>query len=132
MQWYIKAPIPYNKEETDMDHDRAEIIAINCLSFIAGNEKYLGGYLNLSGTDLNQLKENIANPEIMPGILASLLDYLLQNEKYLIEYAEEYHLDPKDIQKRDMFFPVPHPIKNGKVSISYNKYFLSRLLIRSH
>ncbi|MBL4601946.1 MAG: DUF3572 domain-containing protein [Emcibacteraceae bacterium] len=92
-----------------MDHDRAEIIAINCLSFIAGNEKYLSGYLNLSGTDLNQLKENIANPETMAGILASLLDYLLQNEKYLIEYAEEYNLNPMDIQKARHVFPGSTP-----------------------
>ena len=88
-----------------MDHDRAEIIAINSLSFIAENEKYLGGYLNLTGVDLKQIKENISNPKFMPGIFASVIDFLLQNEKYLIEFSENNQLDPMDIQKARQFFP---------------------------
>ena len=88
-----------------MDYDRAEIIAINGLSFIASEEKYLGGYLKLSGTDIEQLRENTANPSTMPGILASILDYFLQNEKHLIEFAQEYEIDPTDIARARQCFP---------------------------
>jgi hypothetical protein len=38
---YIIVSLSHNKEEISMDHDRAEIIAINALSFIASDEKYL-------------------------------------------------------------------------------------------
>ena len=88
-----------------MDKDRAEIIAINSLSFIAANEKYLAEYLNISGSTLNQLKQNTANPDEMPTILAGVLDFLLQNEPYLIEFAEVYELDPMDVQKARRQFP---------------------------
>lgn len=88
-----------------MDYDRAEIIAINGLSFIASDEKYLGGYLNLSGTNIEQLRENTANPSTMPQILASILDYLLQNEKYLVEFSQAYQIDPADIAKARQLFP---------------------------
>lgn len=88
-----------------MDYDRAEIIAINGLSFIANDEKYLGGYLNLSGTNIEQLKENTTNPSTMPQILASILDYLLQNEKYLVEFSQAYQVDPTDIAKARQLFP---------------------------
>lgn len=88
-----------------MDYDRAEIIAINGLSFIASDEKYLGGYLNLSGTNIEQLRENTANPSTMPQILASILDYLLQNEKYLVEFSKAYQIDPADIAKARQLFP---------------------------
>lgn len=94
-----------NKEEIKMDSDRAEIIAINCLSFIAANEKYLAAYLNLSGLDLNTLKINFANPEKMSETLAGVLDYLLNNEKYLLEFAENYEIDPLDIGRARQFFP---------------------------
>ena len=50
-----------------MDHQRAEIIAINSLSFIAADEIILASYLNLSGTDLNQVKDNLSNPEDYGG-----------------------------------------------------------------
>lgn len=88
-----------------MDYDRAEIIAINALSFVASDEKILAGYLNLSGTDLNQIKENLANPETMTGVLSGVLDYLLQNEKYLIDFSEESQLDPKEISAARHCFP---------------------------
>lgn len=88
-----------------MDNDRAEIIAINALSFVASDEKILAGYLNLSGIDLHQIKENLANPETMAGILSGVLDYLLQNEKYLIDFSEESQLDPKEINAARLCFP---------------------------
>ncbi len=88
-----------------MDTDRAEIIAINSLSFIASNEKYLAGYLNLSGSDLNILRKNLQNPQTSQNIYASILDYLLQNEKYLIEYCEEYDINPLDIRRARNVFP---------------------------
>ena len=88
-----------------MDFDRAEIIAINGLSFIASNEKYLAGYLNLSGSDLNILRENIANPTSAKNVYASVLDYFLQNEKHLVEYAETYKIEPMDIGRARQLFP---------------------------
>ncbi|MBT7582788.1 MAG: DUF3572 domain-containing protein [Kordiimonadaceae bacterium] len=106
---YTSVPNSYNKEEISMDYDRAEIIAINSLSFIAGEEKYLERYLNLSGIGLDQLKENISNPELMPNILASVIDFLLQNENCLVEFSENYQLDPSEIQKTRSFFPGAMP-----------------------
>ncbi|MCP5382636.1 MAG: DUF3572 family protein [Kordiimonadaceae bacterium] len=88
-----------------MDKNRADIIAINCLSFIAADEKYLAGYLNLTGTDIYQLKKNTENPDEMPSVLASILDFLLQNENYLIEFSKIYEIDPADIQKARRLFP---------------------------
>lgn len=95
-----------------MNKDRAEIIAINGLSFIAENEKYLSGYLNLSGLNLESLKSGTTNPEIMPTILASVIDYLLQNEKCLIEFSENYEIDPMDISKTRQHFPGAIPYQS--------------------
>ena len=102
---YIIPRKPYYKEEMNLDKDRAEIIAINSLSFVASNEKYLAGYLNLSGSDLDVLKSALQTPETSQNIYASILDYLLQNEKYLIEYCDEYELDPLDINRARKLFP---------------------------
>ncbi len=92
-----------------MDFDRAEIIAINALSFIASNEKYLAGYISLSGSDLNIIKENLAHSHLAADIYASVLDYLLQNEKCLIEYSQSYEIDPADIGRARHFLPGATP-----------------------
>ena len=88
-----------------MDHQRTEIIAINSLSFIAADEIILASYLNLSGTDLNQVKDNLSNPVSMEGILASVLDYLLQNEKCLIKFSNTHQLDPTEVRAARHCFP---------------------------
>ena len=88
-----------------MNRDSAEIIALNGLTFIAENEQYLASYLNLSGIDLTLLKDNMSNQETMPHILASIFDFLLQNEKILIEFSETYTIEPMDIDKGRRCFP---------------------------
>ena len=67
-----------------MDQNKAEILAINGLSFVVENEKCLAEYLNLSGTSLEHLKSCITNPNSMNTTLGSIIDFLLQNEAYLI------------------------------------------------
>ncbi len=88
-----------------MDNDRAEIIALNGLSFIAGEEKCLEVYLNFTGVNIKQLKKNISNPKTMPETLASIIDFLLQNEKYLVDFSDQNNINPMDIQKTRQYFP---------------------------
>jgi hypothetical protein len=97
--------LSHNKEEISMDHDRAEIIAINALSFIASDEKYLSGYLRLSGMSLEKVKAALENQDKMKTILGSILDFMMQNEKCLIEFAETYELIPEDVVKARNSFP---------------------------
>lgn len=88
-----------------MDFDRAEIIAINGLSFIASDEKYLAIYLNLSGLDMNTLRDNVSNPSKMAEALAGILDFLMNNENFLLEFAETYEIEPHDISRARQHFP---------------------------
>jgi len=94
-----------------MDHERAEIIAINALSFIAENETYLSGYLKLSGMSLDYVKASMAKTSSMKTILASVIDYMLQNEKCLLDFAENYEIDPKDVVKSRTSFPDAMPFQ---------------------
>lgn len=106
---YIIASVSYNKEETSMDYDRAEIIAINALSFIASDEKHLSGYLKLTGMSLESVKSDLENKNKIGTILGSILDYMLQNEKCLIECADAYEIKPKDVVKARNCFPNAMP-----------------------
>lgn len=109
---YIIASVTYNKEEISMDYDRAEIIAINALSFIASDEKHLSGYLKLTGMSLESVKSDLENKNKIGTILGSILDYMMQNEKCLIEFAEEYEIEPEDVVKARNCFPNAMPFQS--------------------
>ena len=95
-----------------MDFDRAEIIGINALSFIASDEKHLSGYLRLTGMDIDTLRSDMTNQHKIKTILTSILDYMMQNEKCLLEYAETYELDPEDIVKSRDILPGAMPFQS--------------------
>ena len=109
---YIIASLSHNKEEISMDHNRAEIIAINALSFIASDEKYLSGYLRLTGVSLENVKTDLENQDKMKTILGSILDFMMQNEKCLIDFAETYELIPEDVVKARDSFPNSMPFQS--------------------
>lgn len=95
-----------------MDHDRAEIIAINALSFIASDEKKISGYLKLTGMSLEKVKTDIENQDTMNTILGSILDFMMQNEKYLIEFANSYELRPQEVVNARNSFPNAMPFQS--------------------
>lgn len=95
-----------------MDDDRAEIIAINALSYIASEEKHLSGYLKLTGVSLDAIKSDLENKKKMSTILGSILDYMMQNEKCLISFAEIYEIQPEDVVKARDCFPNTMPFQS--------------------
>lgn len=95
-----------------MDQDRAEIIAINALSFIASDEKYLSGYLRLSGMSIEGVKADMENPDNLHTILVSILDFMMQNEKCLMAFADTYELRPPEIVKARNSFPNTMPYQS--------------------
>jgi len=71
--------------------ETAEIVAIQALSFIAGDGERLGLFLAESGIGPETLRSAAKDP----GFLAGVLDYVLRNEALLKAFAESSHLDPK-------------------------------------
>lgn len=70
--------------------EQAELLAIKALSFIAEDEDRISRFLALSGLDANDIRARMADPVFQGGVL----DYLLQYEPDLIEFAEWAKIDP--------------------------------------
>ena len=68
----------------------AQTISIQAIGFIAAQEDILNQLLGSSGLALADLKTGLQNPEI----LAAVLDWLLQNEKILLLFCEEFEVIP--------------------------------------
>ena len=76
-----------------MNLESAQTIALKALGFIANSEGALDRLMELSGLDRLTLRERAAEPEV----LASLLDFLLQDEGLLVDFCQDESVDPKDV-----------------------------------
>ncbi|MGH1418625.1 MAG: DUF3572 domain-containing protein [Hyphomicrobiaceae bacterium] len=77
----------------DVDRDEAEQIAISALTFLAGSATHLERFFSATGIGLNQLKTTAAAPET----LASVLEFLLQDDSLLLMFTSQAHVSPDRI-----------------------------------
>ncbi len=70
--------------------EQAELLAIKALSFIAEDEDRISRFLELSGVGANDIRARMNDPVFQGGVL----DYLLQYEPDLIDFAEWAGIDP--------------------------------------
>ena len=79
---------------TKRSHDPrevAEIVAIQALSFIAGDAERLGLFLAETGIGPETLRSAAKDPQFLTGVL----DFLLRDEATLKAFCESAHLDAK-------------------------------------
>ena len=89
-------------KRTKLSKAAAEAIAIEVLTFLAGDPARLDRFLALSGVGLDNLRAAAAEP----GFLAAILDHLASNEPLLLAFAANAGHDPATIAKaRDILSP---------------------------
>ena len=77
------------------DREAAESLAIQALTYLAGEPERLGRFLALSGLGPEQVR--LAATE--PGFLAGVLEYLGSDESLLLAFAEHARVDPGEIAR---------------------------------
>ena len=71
----------------------AEIVAIQALSFIAGDPERLGPFLAESGLGPETLRTAAANPQF----LASVLDFIMRDDASVKAFADASKLHPTNV-----------------------------------
>ncbi|WP_339632084.1 DUF3572 domain-containing protein [uncultured Sneathiella sp.] len=84
-----------------MNYEKSEIIALQALAFIAGNEKIMSWMLAETGVDPRNLSHSADNAEILAGVL----DFLLAHEEILIDFCAEANLDATSPARARQFMP---------------------------
>jgi len=69
----------------------AAAVALKALSFIAGNDALLSGFVSLTGCGLDEIKGRIADE----SFLGAVLDFLLGDEAQLMNFVEAEGLHPE-------------------------------------
>lgn len=73
-----------------MDATEAEALALRALAWMASDDDRLMRFLALSGTGLDEVRARAADPAFLGGVL----DCLLGDEGWVIEFAGEAGIDP--------------------------------------
>src|SRR3954454_11379831 len=71
----------------------AEIVAIQALSFVAGEAARLGAFLAETGIGPETLRSAAADPQF----LVSVLDFVLRDDQTVKAFADQAHLHPTNI-----------------------------------
>lgn len=71
----------------------AEIVAIQALSFIAGEPKRLGQFLAESGIGPETLRSSASDPQFLAGVL----DFVLRDDEVVKAFADSVELDPTNV-----------------------------------
>jgi hypothetical protein len=75
--------------------EAAEGLAIQALSFIAGDGERLGRFLAITGIGPAEIRQAAGQP----GFLAGVLEYLAADDRLAAAFAAEAGLDPADIAR---------------------------------
>lgn len=74
-----------------MNQESAETLSLEALAFIASDEDHLGALLAQCGWTLEDLREQISSPTVLAGIL----EFLLSDERRLLDFCEQSGRPPE-------------------------------------
>ncbi|HEV3395824.1 MAG TPA: DUF3572 domain-containing protein [Xanthobacteraceae bacterium] len=78
-----------------MRRDAAESLAVQVLTFLAGDPERLARFLALTGIGPDRIRAAAASP----GFLAGVLDHVASEEALLMAFAEQSGIDPADVAR---------------------------------
>jgi hypothetical protein len=78
-----------------MTREAAEMLAVQALTYLAGEPERLGRFLALSGIG----PEAIRSAAHEPGFLAGILEHIAGDEALLMQFARAADIDPAQVGK---------------------------------
>ncbi len=80
-------------ERMKMKRERAEILALNALGFIAADDEYLSRFLALTGMDADGLRGSAGET----GTLVAVIDFLMYDDQLVLSFAKSVGIMPNDV-----------------------------------
>ena len=76
-----------------LTHERAEILALEALAWLAGQPDAVAKFLTISGLEASDLRLAVGDA----GLQGSVLDFLLADEKLLLDFCQNASLKPQAV-----------------------------------
>ena len=84
-----------------MTPENAQIIAIQALGWIAADEDLVTIFMGSTGCSVESLKAGLDDPVL----LLSVLDFILMDDQWVIDFCKVAKLDPLQLKSVRGFFP---------------------------
>lgn len=84
-----------------MNKDQAEAVGLQALGFLASREDLFGGFLGATGASTADVRDQAQDP----AFLGAVLDYLLQDDAWILSFAEETGLAPSILAQARQALP---------------------------
>ena len=79
----------------------AQTYALTALGWLAQRDDLLGHFIGSTGSSLESIKENVQEA----GYLVSVLDFLMMEDRWLLECCDSTGLDPNDMRLARLALP---------------------------
>ncbi len=76
-----------------MKQKDAENIALRAFGWLSSEPEIIGGFLGMSGANVEELRDGAQNPEF----LGFVLEFVLSQDEYVLRCAEDIEARPEDI-----------------------------------
>ncbi len=83
-----------NDQNLNEELESSENIALQALMFISQDTKRLHHFLEITGLNAGQMRENIVIPDFLVGVL----EYLLSDDSLLLSFCSNQSIDPQAIE----------------------------------
>lgn len=80
-----------------MTPEAAETLALEAISFIANDEDLVAGLFDQTGMGGDELRDALGNDETAAQALAGVLDYLLMNDEWVLNFAQQVNIAPEKV-----------------------------------
>ncbi|USG60150.1 DUF3572 domain-containing protein [Sneathiella marina] len=84
-----------------MNQEQSEILALQALAYITGDEKTLNWLISETGVS----PADIGNVQDPNEVLAGVLDFLLAHEEILVEFCTQQNIPPTNPARARRFLP---------------------------
>lgn len=76
-----------------LSRERAEILALEALAWLAGQPDAIAKFLTMSGLEVSDMRGAVSDP----GLQTSVLDFILTNESLLQDFCQSASLKPEAV-----------------------------------
>ncbi|MBU2937434.1 MULTISPECIES: DUF3572 domain-containing protein [Pacificibacter] len=84
-----------------MQQNSAEILALKILVWLVGNEELLPVFLGSTGLGEDDLRNRASEPEL----LAAVLEFVMMNDEWVNDFAQNASIDPYDVVRARQALP---------------------------
>ena len=76
-----------------MNRDRAEVIALNVIEWLAGNDELMPVFMGATGLGGDDIQAAVNTSEFQ----VSVLDFVMMNDDWVLEFAGAYNIQPDQL-----------------------------------